>query len=149
PRPHGRGPARRRSRRGLPRAGRDEPAARAPPRRALQGHRLHRRHRARARGGALVRRPRGHRGRPEGPRHPRPPGPPAEVKALLVRQSSIGDVIHVLPALAALHARGWETASLCEPGARAVLEKNPALTTLVPVPPRRAFAFGGARQALA
>ena len=30
------------------------------------------------------------------------------MKALCVRTSSIGDVVHTLPALAALHRAGWE-----------------------------------------
>ena len=78
-------------------------APRAAARRPLQGHRLHARHGARARRGALVRRARGDRRRPEGPRHARAAREDPRVKALLVRLSSIGDVVHTLPALAALH----------------------------------------------
>lgn len=40
------------------------------------------------------------------------------MKALLVRLSAIGDVVHTLPALAALRRHGWRTAWLVEPLAR-------------------------------
>ena len=58
-----RGAARRRLRRDLSRADRDAAADAAEARRALQGDRLHRRHRARARDRARLRRPHRHRRR--------------------------------------------------------------------------------------
>jgi heptosyltransferase I len=70
------------------------------------------------------------------------------VKALLVRLSAIGDVVHTLPALAALREGGWDTAWLVEPLARPLLAGNPALTELVEAPAARAFTAGGARRAL-
>ena len=86
-----------------------------PARRALQGHRLHRRHRARTRGRARVRRPHRHRRRSEGSLDARPArraGSPASADAaarardraddalLVVRLGSLGDLVHTLPAVA-------------------------------------------------
>lgn len=68
------------------------------------------------------------------------------MKALLVRLSSIGDVVHTLPALAALHRHGWEADWLVEPASRVLLDENPAVARAVVAPPRRAF---GVRRALA
>jgi heptosyltransferase-1 len=70
------------------------------------------------------------------------------LKALVVRLSSIGDVIHTLPALAALHASGWQVDWLVEPLARPLLEGHPLLQRLVGVPAARAFQPGAARRAL-
>jgi heptosyltransferase-1 len=68
------------------------------------------------------------------------------VKALLVRLSSIGDVVHTLPALAALHRHGWEAGWLVEAPSRALLDENPLLARVVVAPSRRTF---GLREALA
>lgn len=70
------------------------------------------------------------------------------MKALLVRLSAIGDVVHTLPVLAALRDHGWETAWLVEPLARPLLLGNPALGELVEAPAARAFTLGAARRAL-
>jgi lipopolysaccharide heptosyltransferase II len=70
------------------------------------------------------------------------------VKALLVRLSSIGDVVHTLPALAALRRAGFECGWLVEPAARPLLDGNPALARAVTMPPARRFALGEARAAL-
>lgn len=70
------------------------------------------------------------------------------MKALIVRLSAIGDVVHTLPALAALHDHGWATAWLVEPLARPLLEGNPALDEVVQAPAARAFTFAAARRAL-
>lgn len=70
-------------------------------------------------------------------------------KAFLVRLSAIGDVVHTLPALAALHRRGWETGWIVEPPARPLLEGNPGLSRLWPAPPARPFAWGAAYRVLA
>lgn len=61
------------------------------------------------------------------------------MKALLVRLSSIGDVVHTLPVLAALHGAGWEVGWVVEPPSRPLLEGQPLLTELVTAPPRRAW----------
>jgi heptosyltransferase-1 len=67
------------------------------------------------------------------------------VKALLVRLSSIGDVVHTLPALAALHRHGWEAGWVVEPAALSLLADNPLLGQVVRAPSARAIA---AREAL-
>jgi ADP-heptose:LPS heptosyltransferase len=66
------------------------------------------------------------------------------VKALLVRLSSIGDVVHTLPALAALHRHGWEAGWLVEPPSRVLLDDNPLLARVVVSPARKAFGWGEA-----
>jgi heptosyltransferase-1 len=66
------------------------------------------------------------------------------VKALVVRLSSIGDVVHTLPALAALRRHGWEAGWLVEPPARALLEENGALGEVVSAPPAKAFRWDAA-----
>ena len=66
------------------------------------------------------------------------------MKALLVRLSSIGDVVHTLPALAALHRHGWEADWLVEPPSRVLLEENPVLARAVVSPSRTAFGWGEA-----
>ncbi len=70
------------------------------------------------------------------------------MKALLVRLSSIGDVVHTLPALAALRAHGWQTGWLVEPPARALLEANPALGELFAAPPAKGFRWRAAHATL-
>ena len=70
------------------------------------------------------------------------------MKALLVRLSSIGDVVHTLPALAALHRHGWEAGWLVEPPSRVLLEENPLLAQVIGVPSRKAFGWGRALRVL-
>jgi lipopolysaccharide heptosyltransferase I len=70
------------------------------------------------------------------------------VRALLVRLSSIGDVVHTLPALAALHGQGWQAGWLAEPLARPLLEGNPMVARAFAAPAARAFALGPARRTL-
>lgn len=70
------------------------------------------------------------------------------MKALLVRLSAIGDVVHTLPALAALHRQGWTTGWVVEPLARPLLAGNPALDEVVAAPSARAFSPGAAWRAL-
>jgi ADP-heptose:LPS heptosyltransferase len=70
------------------------------------------------------------------------------VRALLVRTSSIGDVVHTLPALAALHRHGWEAGWLVEPPSRVLLEENPLLAQVVAAPSRRAFSWSRALAAV-
>jgi ADP-heptose:LPS heptosyltransferase len=66
------------------------------------------------------------------------------VKALLVRLSSIGDVVHTLPALAALHRHGAEAGWLVEPPSRVLLDGNPLLGQVAAAPSRKGFALGKA-----
>jgi heptosyltransferase-1 len=66
------------------------------------------------------------------------------VRALLVRLSSIGDVVHTLPALAALHRHGWEADWLVEPPSRVLLDGNPLLGRVLAAPSRKAFEGGRA-----
>jgi ADP-heptose:LPS heptosyltransferase len=61
--------------------------------------------------------------------------------------SSIGDVVHTLPALAAIHARGWEAGWVVEPPARPLLDGHPWLDQVVEAPAARGFRIGEARAA--
>ena len=70
------------------------------------------------------------------------------MKALLVRLSSIGDVVHTLPALAALHRHGWEAGWVVEPPSRVLLDDNPLLAQVMAAPSRKAFAWGRALAAV-
>jgi ADP-heptose:LPS heptosyltransferase len=70
------------------------------------------------------------------------------VKALLVRLSSIGDVVHTLPALAALHRHGWEAGWVVEPASRVLLDHNPLLAQVIGVPAAKGFGWGAALGAL-
>jgi lipopolysaccharide heptosyltransferase I len=71
------------------------------------------------------------------------------VKALIVRLSAVGDVIHTLPALAVLRLHGWDAGWVVEPRAQPLLEGNPALNALTVVPAARAMRVASARQAAA
>jgi heptosyltransferase I len=69
------------------------------------------------------------------------------VRVLLVRLSSIGDVVHTLPALAALAHAGHEAGWIVEPPAMPLLEGNALLAQgVVEAPPARRFALGHARR---
>jgi heptosyltransferase-1 len=52
------------------------------------------------------------------------------VKALIVRLSAIGDVVHTLPALAALKRSGFEVGWVAEPRAGILLEEHPLVAHL-------------------
>jgi heptosyltransferase-1 len=71
------------------------------------------------------------------------------VKALVVRLSSIGDVVHTLPAAAALRRQGFEVGWLVEPLSRPLLEGNPGVGTVTVAPAARAFRLSPARAAVA
>jgi lipopolysaccharide heptosyltransferase I len=71
------------------------------------------------------------------------------MKALIVRLSAIGDVVHTLPALAALRRHGWEVGWAVEPAARTILEGHPLLDHMVPIPSARRVRLGPARAAAA
>jgi lipopolysaccharide heptosyltransferase I len=70
------------------------------------------------------------------------------LKALLLRLSAIGDVVHALPMLAALHRHGWQAGWVAEPPGRAVLAGHPYLWHLAAAPPARGFDAGQARATL-
>jgi lipopolysaccharide heptosyltransferase I len=59
------------------------------------------------------------------------------MKTLLVRLSAIGDVVHTLPAAAALRKRGHEVDWIVEPPARPLVEGNPAVSRAIAAPPAR------------
>lgn len=59
------------------------------------------------------------------------------MKALLVRLSAIGDVVHTLPVAAALRQRGFDVDWVVEPPARPLVEANPAVARAIPAPPAR------------
>jgi len=70
------------------------------------------------------------------------------VKAVIVRLSSIGDVVHTLPTLAALRNGGWEVGWVVEPASRVLLEGNPVLDQVVAAPGAKAFKWTEARSAV-
>ena len=70
------------------------------------------------------------------------------MKALVVRLSSIGDVVHTLPTLAALQQHGWSTGWLVEPPSLPLLENNPALARVTGAPAAKAFRWSEARRAV-
>ena len=65
--------------------------------------------------------------------------------ALIVRLSAIGDIVHALPLLSALHHHGWQVGWLAEPPGRALLEGHPYLWHLAAAPARRRFDLRQAR----
>ena len=71
------------------------------------------------------------------------------MKALVVRLSAIGDVVHTLPAVAALRREGWSVGWAVEPLSRVLLEKNPAVDQVERLPASRGFRLGDARAAVA
>jgi lipopolysaccharide heptosyltransferase I len=70
------------------------------------------------------------------------------LKALVVRLSAIGDVVHTLPAAAALHRAGWSVGWAVEPLSRVLLERNPAVDRIFSLPASRRFRLGDARSAV-
>ena len=66
----------------------------------------------------------------------------------MVRLSAIGDVVHTLPAVAALRREGWHVGWAVEPLSRVLLERNPAVDQVLGVPSSRRFRFEDARSAL-
>ena len=70
------------------------------------------------------------------------------MRAVIVRLSSIGDVVHTLPTLAALRNGGWEVGWVVEPASRVLLEGNPVLDQVVAAPGAKAFKWTEARSAV-
>ncbi len=66
------------------------------------------------------------------------------MKALVVRLSSVGDVVHTLPALVALTRAGWETGWLAEPPGATLLAGHPLLAHMACAPRASAFHLGAA-----
>jgi heptosyltransferase-1 len=66
------------------------------------------------------------------------------LKALVVRLSSVGDVVHTLPALVALRRASWEVGWLVEPPGAALLEGHPLVTEVARAPRASAFHVGAA-----
>jgi ADP-heptose:LPS heptosyltransferase len=64
----------------------------------------------------------------------------------VVRLSSIGDVVHTLPALAALHRHGWDVDWLLEPPGLPLVEGNPLVARTLALPPARALSLPLVRQ---
>lgn len=60
-------------------------------------------------------------------------------RALLVRMSAIGDIVHALPVAAALAREGWSVTWLSEPAGAPLLVGNPAVERVLVVPSPRAF----------
>jgi heptosyltransferase I len=71
------------------------------------------------------------------------------LRALVVRLSAIGDVVHTLPAVAALRREGWSVGWAVEPLSRVLLENNPAVDQVEGLPSSRRFQFQEARSAVA
>ncbi len=59
------------------------------------------------------------------------------MKALIVRLSSIGDVVHTLPAAGALRRHGYQVGWVVEPAARELLEGNPCVQWVLAAPRAR------------
>jgi len=70
------------------------------------------------------------------------------MKALIVRLSSIGDVVHTLPCLVALRDGGWEVGWAVEAPGGSLLERHPLLAQVAAVPRARRFGWSAARQAV-
>ena len=68
------------------------------------------------------------------------------MKVLVVRMSSIGDVVHALPAVAALDRAGHEVTWLVEPLASPLVSGNAAVAHAVIAPPRGRFDLAVARR---
>jgi lipopolysaccharide heptosyltransferase I len=68
------------------------------------------------------------------------------VKALIVRLSSIGDVVHTLPALAALRTAGWDVGWMVEARAAELLAGHPLIAHAVRVERPSLFRIGAMRR---
>jgi lipopolysaccharide heptosyltransferase I len=68
------------------------------------------------------------------------------LKALVVRLSSVGDVVHTLPALVALQRAGWEVGWLVESPGATLLDRHPLVSRLARAPRASAFHLGAAAQ---
>ena len=65
----------------------------------------------------------------------------ASGRVLVVRLSSIGDIVHTLPAAAALAAAGHVVLWAAQPAGRPLVERNPAVAEAIAIPGRRVRAW--------
>lgn len=63
-------------------------------------------------------------------------------RVLVVRLSAIGDIVHTLPAVAALAAAGHAVVWAAQPAGRPLVERNPAVTETIAIPGRRVRSWG-------
>jgi heptosyltransferase I len=70
------------------------------------------------------------------------------MRVLIVRHSSIGDIVHTLPTLSALHRHGNEVSWVAEPPGLPLLEGNPQLARVVRAPAARSWSAAEAWGAL-
>jgi heptosyltransferase-1 len=78
-------------------------------------------------------------------------GAPRPSRTLVVRLSAVGDVVHTLPAAAALAEAGHAVVWAVQPVARPLVEGNPAVATTIAIPAARVASFralAAARRAL-
>jgi len=73
---------------------------------------------------------------------PEPPRSSPPRRALIVRLSALGDVVHTLPVAAALRRDGWRVSWLVETQSAGLLLGNPAIDRVFTVPSPRAFRPG-------
>lgn len=65
--------------------------------------------------------------------------PPGQPRLLLVRLSAIGDIVHTLPAAAALAADRYEVVWAVQPAGRPLVENNPAVASCAVIPASSPF----------
>jgi ADP-heptose:LPS heptosyltransferase len=68
-------------------------------------------------------------------------------RTLVVRLSAVGDVVHTLPAVAALAEAGHAIHWAVQPRSRPLVERNPAVAAVVEIPATGASPFGALRRA--
>lgn len=73
----------------------------------------------------------------------------ARQRLLLVRLSAIGDIVHTLPAAAALAAARYEVIWAVQPGGRQLVAGNPAVASCVVIPASAPFRPGAISRAVA
>ena len=71
-----------------------------------------------------------------------PSGAPRPYRTLVVRLSAVGDVVHTLPAVAALAEAGHEVVWAVQPPARPLVDRNPAVAETIAIPSGRESGFG-------
>jgi lipopolysaccharide heptosyltransferase II len=68
-------------------------------------------------------------------------------RTLVVRLSAVGDVVHTLPAAAALAEAGHTVIWAVQPRARPLVERNPAVASAIEIPARGAASLAALREA--
>ena len=74
---------------------------------------------------------------------------PGQDRLLLVRLSAIGDIVHTLPAAAALAAAGFEVVWAVQPPGRPLVAGNPAVSSCITIPAGAPFLSGALQRAVA